>query len=365
MNRIILIGNGFDLAHQMQTSYYGFIYDYIKEAFRTALNGRFDDELMSVRRIYGQVPSIDSFRELNDFFRYLVPSRRSIIYFLREDSSDRGRDLPLKWEIKNDFVEHLFTVCHQCRWVDIENEYYARLVNILEDKNEKSKKSSIETLNSSFDVLKKLLVSYLGKVMPGRPNNKYNKYFFEKIKRNEVVTKILDKDETPAETLVLNFNYTPTVEPYFKGNSQTKINYIHGALDREDNPIIFGFGDELDNDYARLENEKIKGFLHHVKSFWYFKTSNYHDLIRFIESDEFQVQVFGHSCGLSDRTMLNMIFEHRNCLSIKIFYYQSAKGNNYSDLTEEISRHFHDKGLMRRKIVPFDKSFPMPQLPQA
>ena len=56
-----------------------------------------------------------------------------------------------------------------------------------------------------------------------------------------------------------------------------------------------------------------------LNPFWYFQTSNYHDLVRFIESNIFQVFILGHSCGLSDRTMLNMIFEHDHCKSIKLF----------------------------------------------
>src|SRR3546814_2357202 len=84
--------------------------------------------------------------------------------------------------------------------------------------------------------------------------------------------------------------------------------------------MIFGFGDELDEDYAKMEAQRTKGFFEYIKSFWYFRTNNYHDLIRFIDGEEFQVYILGHSCGLSDRTMLNMIFEHDNCKSIKIFY---------------------------------------------
>ena len=74
-----------------------------------------------------------------------------------------------------------------------------------------------------------------------------------------------------------------------------------------------------------------------------------------------EVFVLGHSLGLSDRTMLSMIFEHSNCKSIKIFYYEHDKGNNYVELTQEISKHFRNKLEMRRKIVPFDRSEPMPQ----
>jgi hypothetical protein len=101
-----------------------------------------------------------------------------------------------------------------------------------------------------------------------------------------------------------------------------------------------------------------------IKSFGYFENSNYRDLIRFIDSDIFEVFIWGHSCGLSDRTLLNMIFEHENCKLIKIFYHKKADGtDNYTQLTQEISRHFKDKGMMRKKILSKDKSMPLPQVP--
>src|SRR5690606_18117762 len=96
----------------------------------------------------------------------------------------------------------------------------------------------------------------------------------------------------------------------------------------EDNPIIFGFGDEYDKSYGEFENFKNKELFRHIKSFGYFKTSNYHDLIRFLGEGDFQVYILGHSCGLSDRTMLKQVFENENCKSIKIFYHQLNDNTN-------------------------------------
>ncbi|MNY31436.1 hypothetical protein D3C86_1655990 [compost metagenome] len=119
----------------------------------------------------------------------------------------------------------------------------------------------------------------------------------------------------------------------------------------------------MDEDYHRLEKHPSKGIFKHIKSFGYFKTRNYHDLIRYIESGQYQVFILGHSCGLSDRTMLNMIFEHDNCMSIKIYYHESEQNkNNYTELTEEISRHFKSKIKMRERIVSFEDCQRMPQL---
>jgi hypothetical protein len=55
----------------------------------------------------------------------------------------------------------------------------------------------------------------------------------------------------------------------------------------------------------------------------------------------------GYSCGLSDRTLLNTIFEHNN-RSIK-FYYETKDDNgvvikdNYTEIIQNISRHFNKK----------------------
>jgi hypothetical protein len=58
--------------------------------------------------------------------------------------------------------------------------------------------------------------------------------------------------------------------------------------------------------------------------------------------------------------MLKEIFEHKNCKSIKIFYYKKSENeNDFTEKTYDISRHFTDKGLMRKKIVPFQKSKPL------
>ena len=82
---------------------------------------------------------------------------------------------------------------------------------------------------------------------------------------------------------------------------------------------IFGFGDELDKRYLEFEDERNNELFKHIKSFEYLKNKNYYRLIRFLESDDYQVQIYGHSCGLSDRTMLNNIFENENCKSNHLF----------------------------------------------
>ena len=92
--------------------------------------------------------------------------------------------------------------------------------------------------------------------------------------------------------------------------------------------------------------------LKNVKSMRYLEAPNYRNVLSFIESAPFQVLIMGHSCGNSDRTLLNTIFEHRNCISIKPYFYQKEDGsNNYTELIQNISRNFNDMKLMRDRVV--------------
>ncbi|WP_333879104.1 AbiH family protein, partial [Flavobacterium sp.] len=280
-------------------------------------------------------------------------------------------------------------------WVDIENIYY----DILKDKGVSKVEAlkyphSIEKLNEEFHDIKELLEVYL-------TNNIKNKYHFNVEGKNEILNlfypeiifpdgeeyfnflnqfpsskhnyikeylKIFNIDSRfnqmdrfiekgyNDEVLILDFNYTPTTNYYLDKMYDYFFNpqliKIHGELKNNNNPINFGFGDEYDDDYKSIENINKNEYLKNIKSFKYSNNTNYRKLMNFVFKKEFQVYILGHSCGLSDRTLLQSIFEHSNCLSIKPIYYLNEKGeDNYSDMVYNISRNFKNKIMMRDKIV--------------
>lgn len=155
----------------------------------------------------------------------------------------------------------------------------------------------------------------------------------------------------PHRVMLLDFNYTNTCNLY--NNHITEHVQIHGNID-DPQSIIFGYGDELDDKFKELKAHKNNACLSHVKSIRYLEAPNYRQMLSFIESEPFQVLIMGHSCGNSDRTLLNTIFEHPNCVSIKPYYYikDKKKGtNNYIELVQHISRNFNDMKLMRDRVV--------------
>lgn len=354
MNRLILIGNGFDLAHNLKTGYENFLHWYLENVIKDFYSKRHYQDLLielqfSLQSIYNKLDKMDTLEEVIDAINILTaPSNPNLsTNFLS----------PYLIEIINRKYKN---------WIDLENHYFSYLSRLV--KSSDRDLSSIVHLNKQFDYLKSKLETYLNKVCSVKPSQseaKYN-YLSDEVKDCQLIypeSKILNKKI--ENIYILNFNYTNTFNVYancLNEKTPTSINHIHGELNSGENPIIFGFGDEHNEQYKSFENRKNNALFEHIKSFKYLKTSNYHDLIRFINSNQFQVCIKGHSCGLSDRTMLKEIFEHENCVSIMIYYHKWGSEDNQNDYvnkTYEISRHFTDKGLMRKKIVSFNNSRPL------
>jgi len=177
-----------------------------------------------------------------------------------------------------------------------------------------------------------------------------SKNFIDHITTKDIDLKLLSDEFNIDNYLFLNFNYTDTPNYFINEDKNNIYLNIHGDLTESlSSPIIFGFGDELDENYKVLEDKNNNNFLKHIKSINYLQNNSYRKLIEFLESEQFQVFIFGHSCGTSDRTLLNTIFEHDNCISIVPFI--RTDRDNYQDTVMNIYRNFTDKRKLRKRVV--------------
>jgi hypothetical protein len=342
VNRLIILGNGFDLAHGLKTSYRDFIYDYclnfIKNVSET---GRYGDKLLKIEGISSiKNPFPDSVyssgeEALNYILSSTKGSRTINVYFKSEFFKKTTSDVQIK------------------KWVDIEQVNFDCL------KRFANRKLEINKLNEEFTFLCELTTDYLKKVSQdyiNKPCDGLFAQFDEQIKKRDCMPNTIDEDMKSSSTCILNFNYTNTGLRYLSmaNNSSWKHIAIHGQLEGDNitkQKPIFGYGDELNENYHSFESSSEDNFLTHMKSFKYLEFNNYRDLLEFIESNPFQVQLYGHSCGLSDRTLLNTIFENNNCISIKQFYYKQDKKDDFESKGYAISRHFKSKSSLRSKVV--------------
>ena len=123
----------------------------------------------------------------------------------------------------------------------------------------------VAELNKGLSFVIQELHGYLMGIRPVNFNHTYADILSSKIYQDDIVLKELDAVAIdPSATMVLNFNYTSVMEYYVSNVAQRldadiKVNYIHGQLNTLHNPLIFGFGDELDEAYQQFELHKTKG----------------------------------------------------------------------------------------------------------
>ena len=400
INRLIIIGNGFDLAHGMKTKYKDFVNGYLRQRIKNPQIDK-DDKL---------IPSIPS------YVADLYDDKLTPIQNLNE--IDRS-----KCKIqRSPFFKKIIKDIEDKNWVDIEYAYYEYLCSLLkkldlsdEEDTKKEVSKEIDELNGEMKFITKKLKEYLegenekAKKNPAadkemqleivrplrsqeiavsaeeswkefverREDNFHDKHKIG-IKLQLLMGFYCDKryqsdDGTdvyklfPGKVFLLNFNYTTYIETNFRNMSELFVGsceqeHIHGDLNVE-NSIIFGYGDGSDEMYKKLSDKNDNRFLENDKTVKYLGSARYRNFLGFIESAPFQVCIMGHSCGLSDRTLLSTIFQHENCVSIKPYYYYDKKKNtdDYYEIIKNISRCFDDKKLMRDRVVNKEFCKPLPQ----
>lgn len=370
MNRLVIIGNGFDIAHGLKTSYMDFInwyWEWRLNALLTEQSPVSEDCLCKLEikntkdcANWFNFFYFNSYRDLITREWKFPPS--DIISGIKENTEDFSVTC-------SKFFETILQSIETRGWVDIENDYYQLLKKCAEGTD---CGYTVKELNDQLAYLQERLVEYLGSI----GTNEYKKElhdamieFFDPADfstegRKKALENIgldinsLEEVEynyeernklIPERIILLSFNYTATAKMY--GNINLDFNYIHGDLEHPKN-IIFGYGDELDKDYKDILDRNDNELLRNVKSVKYLETRHYHDMLEFLMSAPFQVLIMGHSCGNSDRTLLNTVFEHENCVSIKPFYHKWEDGSdNYLELVQNISRNFTNMQLFRDRVV--------------
>ena len=350
MNRLFILGNGFDLAHGLETSYDDFIKEYIPKLFNDAIT-----KLKTSTNFKCDFFEIKLGPEQRREFLY---ENQSFVYYYRiiTETPSIAYENRLLESISTYYYKRFVSKDNitEKRWFDIEQEYY----NILKVLSEKRYLRKVEQLNEFLSSLKDNLKEHICNISNGKKGRALNGYK-EMIKWLDPFQNENNLVKFSYKTLVLNFNYTKTFENLYGSylNGIDKIIPIHGTFDTD---IVFGYGDEMSQQYKLIEDLNHNEYLRFFKSFAYFKNENYSQLKSFLETEIFEVFILGNSCGLSDRLLLNFIFEHKYCTKIRVLYYDNNQGNNnYENLTMDISRHFVDKQKMRDRILHYDINWKM------
>lgn len=389
MNRIVIIGNGFDIAHNLETSYRDFI-KYIRDEFVDFVKSASEEQRVNGHKFFYFTPA-DAIQ--------LYGSKPQRVIFKSGESIECWEDLRQKASIEymngtshkaqisftNKLIEYVFTSSASSTWGGFENDYKVILTRLMQGQPDVGdgifpSDYNVYSLNKNLGEMIELLYHYLKEHIQ-YPNalepailsrllapskSKWQVQSRDIAKYGTIPA--IDTEEHSEElkhVLFLSFNYTPTIRNYiFKSenfeaidrcnlnyNSRNKITtsvrYIHGDLDdNSPNSLIFGYGDELDENQAILENLNDE-YLRHIKSVLYTRSPYYREVTDFSDADKFDIVLYGHSCSNTDRTLLNTLFEHQNCISIQPYLHDASDVSVYTN----IYRCFKDKKLMRSRVV--------------
>lgn len=347
MNRVVIIGNGFDLAHGLETSYSHFLKSLLVEYFGKSLKGEVKTPLFSIDR--------SSLTGIKIRDKNLKQLEMEDVPALVEEVVSKGIEKYVNF--RGVFAKNILTFQSLNHWADLEYLFFNHIRMSAFEQNEFGGGGSIELINEQWGFLKNKFYEYLMKIS----KQFHRKSKFEDI-FNEPFINLVDKSNDSIDlfgekslfnTYFLNFNYTTTYREYIKVGSCID---IHGLLNEGLDNLVFGWGDDMHSTYAKIEELNDNRYMKYTKSFDYLKTVRYHSLMAVLRS-EYEVYIVGHSCGLSDRTMLQTIFNSEKCIQIKIFFHDRGDGtNDFIEKTIEISRHCPNKPGLRQKIVSFNDS---------
>lgn len=413
MNDIIILGNGFDLAHGLATGYK----DYVRAMLIDSLivkGGARSTYKDSPFKLSGSINK--SGVSASDLWEAAEKKNRKLCELY-------NRLLELPEDDESRFIRRIIEKFENKGWVDLEETYFSILKESITE--EGIDEARIKVLNEQMEELGKSLCQYLRKVTEttrteqsqeiqtnleeiakqsiNRAIDTLIRNMSELIRQRSLMSRSLAKEDYDflssnaakelASITVLTFNYTNTCEVLYKDALTIKVKdikeiledwkknnlqareitsqgeripspswwiqndipptfiHIHGSLKEGD--IVLGYGDEMMDRSREMEDANDNELTKYFKFFYYTQNPRYRQFFEVLERGPFRLHLMGHSCGLSDRVLLSSIFNHPNLEDVRIYYHDRGEDDNdYFELSQNISRHFHDKHAMRCKILP-------------
>lgn len=299
---LFIIGNGFDLAHNMKTRY-------------------------------------------SDFKKYLIKK-----YSIKQYEIDNSVDIPTSTidQYGDDVYEdrdvvltilRMFDSVEGERWQDIESTTgsfdYSIFLDTYDDNEYNIDKYTYYNNDDNATNLCGAL-----KLIPN--------YFNEWVKTIQIVKKPINEIRnliTNGENLFLNFNYTQTLETLYK-IKEDQVCHIHGTQDKE---IYFGHGnDDFDIDKtqsmwfgAEDEIEDFHQCLRKNTKSAYNKNIDFFNRLYRLKDSEFSIYSYGFSFSDVDMPYLEKIFENINTNNVK-FYINDYDSSEKIDLfSNKIKKSFN------------------------
>ena len=336
---ILILGNGFDLAHNLPTKYEDFL------DFTYTFKSYYDE------KDKGQYEFQEKCQRYKEYILALFNEA-----IIDERANELLREMT-ELINGNRWLEHFWKIKQAGNWVDFEREI-SKIIQAL-DRARKSRedqmKNSPEIESFSLEkrdanILKSILLKGQKMTIGGIEQAKdwllsdLNKLIrCLEIYLNDYVEQIIPHVKLPdIEHLdvhcVLSFNYTHTYESFYDTGKKIYYDYIHGEVKRNSNietcNLILGIDEYLEGDFKRKDNEYIQ-----FKKFYqriYKKTGcRYVDWQKrmdqisnaYKKKNEFPIHniyIFGHSLDITDGDILSGLI-NSDMTKVTIFHHSKEE----------------------------------------
>lgn len=349
--KVLIIGNGFDLAHNLKTSYTDFL-DFLKVVLYQT-NTKVDNSYSLYYRnpkhqkLFEYCHFILSNTDNKEYIFNLVTNNCWVNYFTKLDISKNGW-VDFESEISNVLqkIEELYLSC-----INIENQdtnNISDLIHFLNTKFHIDEKHPLKeilhsttfSINDFTSIIDILLMDL------NRMTHCLELYLYHIINNKQPDIRLLDIENITFDK-VLSFNYTNTFERIYGRNKECEYDYIHGKAkcvscnipilqeNIEECNLILGIDEYLKDERRNSDNIFIqfKKFFQRI----YKKTgNNYAKWISGVQDvidvetmhyDSMELHIFGHSLSSTDGDILSKFILRRNTTTT-IYYHNNKDLNN-------------------------------------
>lgn len=357
---ILVIGNGFDLAHGLPTKYGDFL-EFVKVIRQVTKKGESlkDVEWGSINgKIKEQIINSEKNGKLNSFFgskqcKELLNDNIWVDYFLRCNMYQKENWIDFECEISN-VIQSIDRDMHDGLGHEFKLEDEAQCISniFLNERYYESKKTYRELRDILLDDLNRLTRAF----------ELYLCAFISNIKNEEILPDI----ENIYFDKILSFNYTDTYKKIYDQKELAEYDYIHGKAERthssSTNNMVLGINEYLPKNRKNREVEFI-AFKKYYQRIFKETGCKYKEWVDDIKSDMpirnlklayvdeagskvyqsenskfHNLYIFGHSLDVTDKDILRELILNENVYTTIFYYNKDDFGAKIANLVKVIGQ---------------------------
>lgn len=353
--KVLMIGNGFDLAHGLETKYTDFL-KFVEQFNRVYdINERDSDFYLRSGNFMQFLVSL--FRDNSIESRHIIKEFRQItleniwvnhfneVLDVKKNIGENWIDFEKEIERIIGWMEKSISTCKS--FMDIVNLYEREHVTVafLTDLNIEIEKFEFTKSSNTEELEKRLIKKYLNDLdnLIRALEIYFTLYVYSQIRENfndDIISLKLGENDA-----IISFNYTDTYNKIYKNNliAPENIHFIHGNAvlhNNGNNNMVVGIDETLEGDEIN-KNLKYVGFKKYFQRIVKDVDASYTNLFKLSEdeyNEKIEVFVFGHSLDKTDSDIIRRIFTAKNSIVTVFSHDHDAQKQQVANLISIIGK---------------------------